>query len=83
MLGLRWPLNPTVFEINTWTWLHELSKKHEHRVTLDTVPPGELDGLRRFDAVWLMGVWERSPKGREIALRHPSLQGEQSPNVIL
>ena len=25
------------------------------------------------DAVWLMGVWERSPRGREIAINHESL----------
>ncbi len=29
-----------------------------------------------FDAIWLMGVWDRSPKSKEIASLHPGLQQE-------
>lgn len=41
----------------------------------------ELTGLERlrgghFDAVWLMGVWERSPAARSLALRHPEVRAE-------
>ncbi len=39
------------------------------------VPDAEWDALTAWspDAVWLMGVWERSAWGREIAINHESL----------
>ena len=47
-------------------------------ITLAGVPGSEWDRLARprTDAVWLMGVWTRSPAGRRIALAHPDLQHE-------
>jgi hypothetical protein len=52
-----------IYEINTAVWLGGRR--------LDEVDWPSLD----VDAVWLMGVWERSPAGREIALRtHPELR---------
>ncbi len=71
-----WPKNPLIYEINAWTWLNALTEKHEKPITFGCVPETELDDLARwkFDAVWLMGVWERSPAGREIALKHAGLQ---------
>ena len=27
----KWPNNPVIYEINTWVWLHELSKKYQSR----------------------------------------------------
>ncbi len=73
-----WPRHPTIYEINTWAWLHDLSARYRHPVTLADVPPQEWDALAeyRLDAVWLMGVWERSPAGRRIARQHPGLQEE-------
>ena len=73
-----WRTNPILYEINTWAWLHALSVAHDRPITLGTVPDSELDALAAwgFDAVWLMGVWERSPAGRYIALEHPDLQAE-------
>ena len=64
-----WPLYPSVYEINTWVWLAELSKKHTQLITLSSVPAAEWDALAAygFDAVWLMGVWQRSPAGIAIA----------------
>jgi hypothetical protein len=55
-----------------------LSQKHGRKITLDTVPDTELDTLTgwNLDAVWLMGVWERSPAGLRIAREHPDLQAE-------
>ena len=71
-----WPLNPSLYEINTWAWLDDLSRRAHRPVTLADVPPAEWDALAetRFDAVWLMGVWERSPAGARIARAHPGLQ---------
>ncbi len=60
-----------IFEINTWPWLSELSQRYGRALTLSTVPEAEWDaiGALHVDAVWLMGIWRRSPAGREIALR--------------
>jgi hypothetical protein len=70
-----WPKRPTIYEINTWVWLVELSRKHRRPVTLATVPDQEWDALAThgFDAVWLMGVWERSPAGIAISMRNEEL----------
>ncbi len=70
-----WPKRPSIFEINTWVWLTGLSRKYQTHLTLASVPPPEWDTIAEggFDAVWLMGVWERSPAGIAIANRNPSL----------
>jgi len=71
-----WPAQPVVYEINTMIWLGELSRRHGRRVTLGDVPAGDWDEvvLSGVDAVWLMGVWQRSPAGLRIALRNTDLQ---------
>ncbi len=70
--------NPLIYEINTWVWLADLSSRYNHLVTLADVPEIVIDELAgwRPDAIWLMGVWERSPRAREIAIYHPDLQAE-------
>jgi len=70
-----WPRYPTIYEINTWVWLAELSAREGTLVTLSSVPAGDWDALAAhgFDAVWLMGVWERSPAGIAIANRNNGL----------
>ena len=70
-----WPRYPTLYEINTWVWLSDLSQKLGKKTDLSSIPPTEWDSIAAygFDAVWLMGVWERSPKGIEIANRNESL----------
>jgi hypothetical protein len=47
-----------------------LSRRAGTPVTLATVPGAEWDALTApgIDAVWLMGVWERSPAGLAVAL---------------
>ncbi len=58
-----WPKHPFIYEINTWVWLNELGQKYGRKVDLGSVPSKEWEylALLRMDAVWLMGVWERSP----------------------
>jgi len=70
-----WPRSPTLYEINTWVWLFELSQKYGETLTLSGIPAVEWDAIAayRFDAVWLMGVWERSPAGIAIANQDQSL----------
>jgi len=70
-----WPMHPVIYEINTWVWLNELGQKYQKPVTLATVPSEEWDQIASlgFDAIWFMGVWERSPAGIEISMRNPGL----------
>ncbi|MBA5867496.1 MAG: alpha-amylase [Nitrospira sp. CR1.3] len=70
-----WRKHPVIYEINTWVWLFELSKKQRERITLATVPAQEWDAIATygFDAVWFMGVWERSPAGIAISMRNEGL----------
>ena len=70
-----WPRHPVIYEVNTWVWLNDLSRKHQRRLDLATVPDQEWDAIadKGFDAVWFMGVWERSPTGIGIAMRNEGL----------
>ncbi len=67
--------NPVIYEINTWVWLHELSQKYNKKITLASIPAAEWDGLANFgfDAIWLMGVWQRSQAGLAIARQHTGI----------
>ncbi len=67
---MTWPAQPVIHEVNTWPWLREVSERAGRTVTLSDVPSSEWDAVCRpgVDAVWLMGVWERSPLSRSIAL---------------
>lgn len=77
-LATAWPRAPVIYEINTWTWLSDLSRQHGRAVTLASVPAAEWDALAAWplDAVWFMGVWERSPTSAAIAHRNEALVGE-------
>lgn len=73
-----WSRYPVIYEISTWAWLGELSRSYGRPVDLATVPPAEWDTIaaRGFDAVWLMGVWERSPAGIAISMANPGLRAD-------
>ncbi len=70
-----WPKHPVIYEINTWVWLEELSREYKSPVTLARVPREKWDGIGdlKIDAVWFMGVWERSPAGIDIANKNEGL----------
>lgn len=70
-----WPAQPVIYEVNTWVWLDELSRTSGRAVDLGTVDAKDWDAVAvpGVDAVWLMGVWERSPVGRAIALHEPDV----------
>ena len=67
---------PTIYEINTPIFLAELSQLQKQRVTLATVPHKYWDELAEqgIDAVWFMGVWQRSPIARDLATGEPWLR---------
>lgn len=76
--------HPHLYEINTWLWLVELSRKMDRTIRLGDVPDHEWDALQAkgFDFIWLMGIWERSPLSRQIARQHPELQKEYTKALL-
>ena len=73
-----WPQRPILYEIDTWVWLHDLSQRYGHPITLGTVPDEQWAAIAALgvDAVWLMGVWERSPVGIGVSNANVMLQEE-------
>lgn len=83
---------PLIYEVNAWVWLERwrsargaLDHKLGRRLDLGNLPDEAVDqlvqlGLRaqgaRPDAVWLMGVWERSPAARALARSHHEVRAE-------
>ncbi|RPJ52104.1 MAG: alpha-amylase, partial [Acidobacteria bacterium] len=61
--------------INTCVWLRELTQAYRNCATLATVPGEQWDAIAdlKVDAVWFMGVWERSPAGIAIANQNQGL----------
>ncbi|MGA8453294.1 MAG: alpha-amylase family glycosyl hydrolase [Candidatus Acidiferrales bacterium] len=84
--------HPHLYEINTWSWLEQLSTRDKSTTTLANVPDAEWDALAKkgFNIVWLMGVWKRSDESRRIMLEnranHPdfdrALPGWKASDVI-
>jgi len=76
MAGLR--RFPNLYEINTCHFLRRMRQKYGKPLTLLTIPDVEWQTIatKGFDLVWLMGVWERSPRSRREALSHLELRHE-------
>ncbi len=54
---------------NTFVWLDQLSKKYGRKISrLDEIPDAELETLASYNinALWLIGVWERSEASKKI-----------------
>jgi hypothetical protein len=65
----EWMPNTVLLAKSTLVWLDQLARRHGREVSrLDQVPDEELDRLAAFgiNALWLIGVWERSPASRRI-----------------
>lgn len=71
-----WPDQPVIYEINTAVWLDGLSRTAGRPVTLAGVAAADWDAAvpAGVDAVWLMGVWNRSPAGVALANGNAELQ---------
>ena len=71
-----WPGQPVIYEVNTAIWLGELSRAAGRSLTLADVAPADWDAVTPagVDAVWLMGVWERSPAGLALTAANADLQ---------
>ena len=65
----NWMPNVVMIAKSTLVWLDQLSKKYKRNIsTLDCIPDEELDFLKEsgFTALWLIGLWERSPASKKI-----------------
>jgi hypothetical protein len=71
----KFPPYPFIYEIDTWPWLEQLSRAEGRAIDLGNVPADQWDAIAEggYDAVWLMGVWRRSPVGISIALGNDGL----------
>ncbi len=68
-----WMPNVVLMAKSTLVWLSQLSRQYGRDIrTLDQVPDEELDllALRGFNALWLIGLWERSQASAEIKRRN-------------
>ena len=66
---LDWMPKVVMLAKNTYVWLYQLSRKYKYSITkLNEIPDEELDILsnRGFNALWLIGLWERSYVSRKI-----------------
>jgi hypothetical protein len=70
-----WPAQPVIYEVNTAVWLDGMSRAAGRPLTLADVADADWDAITPagVDAVWLMGVWERSPAGLALANANPEL----------
>jgi hypothetical protein len=66
---VEWMPRTVMIAKSVYVWLHQLSVAYGRDIrTLDQVPNSELDLLARrgFNALWLIGVWERSKASQRI-----------------
>jgi hypothetical protein len=78
-----WRTNTKIYQINTWVWLNTLSAQTGRPIHLGTVPDAEIARLATlgFDAIWLMGVWHRSPATRSSALQYKHEYRDALPDI--
>jgi Alpha amylase, catalytic domain len=66
---VEWMPNTVMLAKSTYVWLDQLSKRFgRHIQRLDQIPDEELDTMARrgFNALWLIGLWERSRASQRI-----------------
>ncbi len=66
---LNWMPRVVLMAKNCFVWLDQLTRQYGRPIrTLDQIPDEELDKLacRNFNALWLIGIWERSNASRRI-----------------
>ena len=72
--------HPHLYQINAYVWLEQLSARLGRVIQLAEVPDAEWDAIEAmgFDAVWLMGVWQRSRISRELDQKNAAAHAEYS-----
>jgi hypothetical protein len=76
MKQMSLPRYPSLYQINTRVRLSEIGTGRP--ATLDDFPNSEIDQLAEagYDFVWLLGIWQTGPKGRNISLSNPEWRRE-------
>lgn len=65
----EWMARTVLVAKSTYVWLDQLSRAHRRAITrLNQIPDEELQTLARrgFNALWLIGLWERSAASQRI-----------------
>ncbi|MEO8233351.1 MAG: alpha-amylase family glycosyl hydrolase [Ignavibacteriota bacterium] len=68
-VDVDWMPRVVMIAKNAFVWMHQLSNKYGREIKrLDEIPDAELDTLARwnFNALWLIGIWERSSASKKI-----------------
>lgn len=76
-----WMPSVTMMAKSTLVWLHQLSQKYKKPIQqLQEIPEEELEILasQGFNALWLIGIWERSPASRRIKRTMGNPEAESS-----
>ena len=76
-----WMPNVVLIAKSVHVWLGQLGRQHQSNITtLDQIPDRELDRLAGwgFNALWLIGIWERSPASRRIKQMRGNPEAEAS-----
>ncbi len=70
--------NPHILEVNARSWLKRLERRLGRTVTLADIPADVWDKIQQtgFDAVWLMGVWKKSPAAEKIARENADIRSQ-------
>ena len=69
---------PSLYQINTRTWLTQLSQGLGRPPTLDDIPDAELDRLaeKGFDWVWFLSVWQTGLAAQRVSRQNPEWRKE-------
>ncbi len=76
-----WMANAVLIAKSVAVWLDQLSQRYTTEIrTLDRIPDAELDRLAGwgFNALWLIGIWERSAASRRIKQLRGNPEAEAS-----
>ncbi|MBL0008978.1 MAG: alpha-amylase [Saprospiraceae bacterium] len=70
---MKQPRYPSLYQVNTRTWLTELSIKPGSAATLDDIPDRALDEFKEmgFDWIWFLSVWCTGEQGQIISRTNP------------
>jgi glycosidase len=68
--------HPSLYQLNTRVLLHERGVARGRAATLDDFDDAFLDRIadRGFQWVWLLGVWQTGPAGRDVSRADPALR---------
>ncbi len=82
----EWMPRVVMIAKNILVWLYQLSREYGREIrTLDQIPDRDLDRLASwgFTALWLIGIWERSPASRRIKRKMGNGEAEGSAYSLL